>query len=92
MAAFGTDGRITADDLVVLQDDKQFFPIYNIAPVIRQETLQQHPQIADVLNKLAPLLTDEVMAGLIDAVDEPDKREPAEVAKTFLEQQELLKE
>jgi osmoprotectant transport system substrate-binding protein len=92
IAAFGTDGRIKADNLVVLQDDKQFFPIYNIAPVIRQDTLQQYPQIADVLNTLAPLLTDEVMSGLNYQVDGPDKQDPAEVAKAFLQQQGLLKE
>jgi osmoprotectant transport system substrate-binding protein len=90
IAAFGTDGRIQADDLVVLQDDKHFFPIYNIAPVVRQDTLQRHPQIADVLNKLAPLLTDEVMAGLNYQVDGPDKREPADVARSFLQQQRLI--
>jgi len=91
VVAFGTDGRIKGDNLVVLQDDKQFYPIYNIAPVVRQDTLQQHPQIADALNKLAPLLTDEVMAGLNYQVDGPDKKEPAEVAKTFLQQQGLVK-
>jgi osmoprotectant transport system substrate-binding protein len=91
IVAFGTDGRIEGDDLIVLQDDKQFFPIYNIAPVVRQETLQQYPQIADALNKLAPLLTDAVMSGLNYQVDGPDKREPADVARAFLQQQGLLR-
>jgi osmoprotectant transport system substrate-binding protein len=90
IAAFGTDGRIKADALVVLEDDKKFFPIYNIAPVIRQDVLQEHPQIADVLNRLAPLLTDEVMAGLNYQVDGPDKKEPDDVAREFLQQHGLL--
>jgi osmoprotectant transport system substrate-binding protein len=89
--AFGTDGRIKGDKLVVLQDDKGAYPIYNIAPVVRQDTLQKYPQIADALNKLAPLLTDEVMSGLNYQVDGPDKLEPGVVAKAFLEQQGLLK-
>ncbi|HNP74427.1 MAG TPA: glycine betaine ABC transporter substrate-binding protein, partial [Kouleothrix sp.] len=91
VVAFGTDGRIKGDNLVLLQDDKQFYPIYNIAPVVRQDALQQHPQIADALNRLAPLLTDEVMAGLNYQVDGPDKKEPADVAKAFLSAQGLAK-
>jgi osmoprotectant transport system substrate-binding protein len=88
--AFGTDGRIKGDKLVVLQDDKGAYPIYNIAPVVRQDTLQKYPQISELLNKLAPLLTDDVMSGLNYQVDGPDKMEPSVVAKAFLEQQGLL--
>lgn len=90
IVAFGTDGRLAGDKLVVLEDDKQFYPVYNIAPVVRQDTLQQYPEIAEVLNKLAPLLTDEVMAGLNYQVDGPDKKEPQDVARTFLEESGLL--
>jgi osmoprotectant transport system substrate-binding protein len=50
---FTTEARIAADKLVVLRDGKGFYPTYNIAPVVRQDTLQQHPQIAEALNKLA---------------------------------------
>jgi osmoprotectant transport system substrate-binding protein len=91
VVAFGTDGPIKGNDLVLLQDDKTFYPIYNIAPVVRQDTLAKYPQIADVLNKLAPLLTDEVMSGLNWKVDGPDKMEPAAVAKAFLQENGLLK-
>jgi osmoprotectant transport system substrate-binding protein len=91
IVAFGTDGRIKGDNLVVLQDDKGFYPIYNIAPVIRQDTQQKYPQIAEVLAQVAPKLTDEAMSGLNYAVDGPDKKEPADVAKEFLTQQGLLK-
>jgi osmoprotectant transport system substrate-binding protein len=90
IVAFGTDGRIKGDNLVVLQDDKSFYPIYNIAPVIRQDTLQEFPQIAEVLAQVAPKLTDEVMSGLNYAVDGPDKREPPEVAREFLQQEGLV--
>lgn len=85
-----TDARIAADGLVVIQDDKTFYPIYNIAPVIRQDTLAANPQIADILNKLSALLTDEIMTGLNVQVD-IDGKEPADVAKAFLESQGLLK-
>ena len=91
VVAFGTDGQIGGDNLVLLKDDKTFYPVYNIAPVIRQDTLQKYPQIADVLNKLAPMLTDQVMSGLNWQVDGPDKKEPASVAQAFLKQNGLLK-
>jgi len=91
IVGFGTDGRIKADKLVVLHDDKTGYPIYNIAPVVRQDALQKHPEIADILNRLAPLLTDEVMAGLNDQVDGPDTMAPSEVATAFLEQQGLFR-
>ena len=86
IVAFGTDGRIAGDQLVVLQDDKSFYPIYNIAPVVRMDTLQANPGIADALNAVAPLLTDQVMAGLNYQVDGPDKQEPDAVIRAFLEQ------
>ncbi len=90
VVVFTTDARIASDKLVVLQDDKTFYPIYNIAPVVRQDTLQNNPKIADALNKLAPLLTDDVIAGLNAQVDIEGK-EFAVVAKAFLDSAGLLK-
>lgn len=88
--AFGTDGQIAAYDLLVLQDDKGLFPPYQIAPVIRQQALDANPKIAELLNKLAPLLTDATMQKLNFEVD-GKKREPADVAKEFLQQNGLIK-
>jgi osmoprotectant transport system substrate-binding protein len=91
VVVFTTDARIAADKLVVLQDDKTFYPIYNIAPVVRQDTLAANPKIADTLNMLAPLLTDDVITGLNAQVDIEGK-EYAAVAKAFLEEKGLLKQ
>lgn len=91
VVAFGTDGQINGDHLALLKDDKTFYPVYQIAPVVRQDTLQKHPEIATVLNKLAPMLTDTIMSGLNWQVDGPDKKEPAAVASAFLKQQGLIK-
>jgi len=88
--AFGTDGEISALKLVVLEDDKTLFPPYQVAPVIRQETLDQNPGIRDALNTLSPKLTTETMQRLNYEVS-GKQREPAEVAKEFLTQQRLLK-
>ena len=87
---FTTDARIGSDNLVVLQDDKTFYPVYNVAPVIRQDTLAANPKIADALNKLAPLLTDDVIRKLNAQVD-IDSMEYQAVAKDFLTKQGLVK-
>jgi osmoprotectant transport system substrate-binding protein len=91
VVAFSTDGEINGDKLALLQDDKVFYPVYNVAPVVRMDTLAKYPQIATVLDKLAPALTTPIMSGLNWEVDGPDKKEPAAVAKAFLQQNGFLK-
>ncbi len=88
--AFGTDGQIAVNNLVVLNDDKHLFPISQITPVVRQQALDANPGIKTVLNTLAPFLTDKVMSTLNFEVD-GKKRESADVAKEFLTTQGLLK-
>ena len=83
VVAFGTDGQIDADHLVVLDDDRHFFPPYAVAPVVRSNALAAHPDIADTLNAVAPLLTDVTMRQLNERVD-GQKLEPADVAHGFL--------
>lgn len=90
VVAYGTDGQIGGYDLVVLEDDMGLWPPYQVAPVIRQETLTAFPDIADLLNPLAPLLTDQVMADLNWMVDGPEGMEPAAVARQFLTEQGLI--
>jgi osmoprotectant transport system substrate-binding protein len=90
VVAFSTDGRIASDGLVLLEDDKSYYPIYQLAPVVRDDVLAANPGIADALNALAPLLTTDVMAGLNYQVDGPDKMEPADVARTFLTEKGLI--
>lgn len=91
VVAFGTDGEIAANDLVLLQDDKGLWPPYQVAPVVRQAVLDANPEIADILNQLAPLLTDETMQQLNYEVS-GNQREPADVAKEFLVSQGLITE
>jgi osmoprotectant transport system substrate-binding protein len=82
--AFSTEGQLKADSLVVLEDDRHFFPAYNVAPVVRKAALDAQPAIAALLDKLAPLLTNDVMQNMNLQVDGPQKREPADVARDFL--------
>lgn len=87
--AFSTDGRITAFKLKVLKDDKNFFPPYYAAPVVRTETLNKHPEIADALNTLAGKLDDKTMSELNAKVD-LDKKDAKDVAKEWLTAQGLI--
>ncbi|MCO6048975.1 ABC transporter [Mesorhizobium sp. RP14(2022)] len=80
---FSTDWQIADSKLVVLEDDKNLFPPYYLAPVVRQDALKANPKIAEVLDKVAPLLTNEKMRELNAAV-ERDREEPADVAEKFL--------
>ncbi|HSM57489.1 MAG TPA: glycine betaine ABC transporter substrate-binding protein [Candidatus Sulfomarinibacteraceae bacterium] len=88
---FGTDGQIAAFDLVVLEDDQNFWPPYPAAPVVRQEILDEHPEIADVLNQLSSRLDGENMRQLNWEVA-GNAREADEVAREFLIEQGLIEE
>ena len=76
IAGFTTDGQVAAYDLTTLDDDKQFFPPYDAAIQIRNETLEAHPELEELLNQLAGRLDDAKMAELNAQVDmqgeEPD--------------------
>lgn len=89
--AFGTDGEISAFNLVVLEDDMGVFPPYQIAPIVSQAALDANPGIAEALNQLSPLLNDEVMRQLNYEVS-GNQREPAEVAQDFLASAGLVTE
>lgn len=91
VVAFGTDGELSAFNLVVLEDDKKLFPPYQVAPVVRQEILEKNPKIKEALNALAPKLTNETMQRLNYEVS-GKKREPAAVAKDFLTKEKLIKD
>lgn len=90
VVAFGTDGQIAADNLVLLQDDQGMFPPYQIAPVVRQAVLSANPRVAELLDALAPKLTDAVMQRLNYEVD-GKQREPSDVAREFLLAEGLIK-
>jgi len=91
VVAFSTDGEIAGLDLQLLEDDKQFYPPYQVAPVVRQNVLEANPQIAEILNRVTAELDDpETMAALNWQVDGPDGREPADVARAFLQERGIV--
>ena len=86
---FTTDGRISALDLQVLEDDKAFFPLYNGVPIVKEETDQEHPEILEVLAPLAETLTTEVMQDLNTRVS-AEGQDPEVVAEDFLAEQGFI--
>jgi len=86
---FTTDGRIPALDLRVLEDDKQFFPLYNLTEVVNSELLAKHPELAEIFGQLNPKLTNDVMLALNARVDN-DGEDPALVARSWLVKEGLL--
>lgn len=88
---FSTDGRIPALDLTVLEDDRQFFPAYNAAPVFSTELLQEFPELEQVLEPISEALTDDVMQELNRQVD-VEGRDPADVAYEWMVSEGFLVE
>ncbi len=85
ISAFATDGRVPALDLVLLEDDMNYFPPYYAAPVVRGDLLESNPEIADILNQLSGQIDDATMADLNYQVDEGGQQE-VDVARAFLEE------
>ncbi|QKJ87106.1 osmoprotectant ABC transporter substrate-binding protein [Paramixta manurensis] len=86
---YTTDGRVKGFDLKVLEDDKHFFPSYNVTPVVRKDVLDSHPGLAAALNQLSPLLTNEAITELNKRVD-IDHQSPERVARDFLKSKGML--
>jgi len=83
-----TDGLIPALDLVALEDDRHYFPPYEAVPVIREQTLQLHPEIARVLADLGGKISDEEMQKMNYAVD-AQHRDTQDVVREFLKSKNL---
>jgi osmoprotectant transport system substrate-binding protein len=88
-AGNATDGLIPALDLFVLEDDRHYFPPYEAVAVIRRQVLQEHPQVAQVLDELGGKISDQEMQRLNYALD-GQHREAEDVAREFLRSKGLL--
>lgn len=89
IAGNNTDGLIPALDLFVLEDDRHYFSPYEAVAVMREEMLQQHPEVGAALDKLAHAISDEDMRKLNYAVD-GQHRDATVVVKEFLQQRGLI--
>ncbi|WIV66402.1 glycine betaine ABC transporter substrate-binding protein [Natrialbaceae archaeon AArc-T1-2] len=86
---FATDPRIPLYDLQILEDDESFFPTYNAAPMVRNDTLDDHPEIADALEEIPPLLDNDTISELNMEVAE-EGRSASAVATEFLDEHDLI--
>jgi osmoprotectant transport system substrate-binding protein len=86
---FSTDGRVTAFGFVSLMDDKNFFPVYHPAPVVRKEVLDRYPEIKDILKPMT-LINTKKMRSLNAAVD-IEKKSAEKVAIKWAKEKEIWK-
>jgi osmoprotectant transport system substrate-binding protein len=87
--AFSTDGQLITYDLKVLEDDKNFFPPYYAAPIIRKETLEKHPELESILNELSGRIDDQTMQQMNYKV-ESEGMSTREAAREFLKSEGLI--
>src|SRR5438270_13023716 len=83
VAGSNTDGLIAALDLVVLEDDKHYFPPYDAVPVVRRQTLERHPEIGLALRNLSGRITANDMRRMNYALD-GEKKDAAMVVRELL--------
>ncbi|MFF1295138.1 MULTISPECIES: glycine betaine ABC transporter substrate-binding protein [unclassified Streptomyces] len=88
---FTTDGRIKSMNLVVMADDRKFFPNYNAAPAINTEALKKWPAIAEVLDPVTRKL-DNTVARELNAKVDVDGQDPHQVALDWMEEEGFVKE
>lgn len=88
--AFTTDGQLTNKNLVLLKDDRHFYPPYYVCPVIRENVIKSDPKIESIINQVSSKLDSKTMQQLNAQVD-IQKKQYQQVAKDFLIKQGLIK-
>lgn len=88
-AGNATDGLIPALDLFVLHDDRHYFPPYDAVPVLREQTIRAHPEVAIAIKQLGGKVTEEDMRQMNYAV-EGQHRDAQDVVRRFLSEKSLI--
>lgn len=87
--AYSTDPRIVSYNLQMLEDDESFFPPYDAVPVVREEVLDENPEIKEALEPLLDAFDEEEIAALSGKVDN-DGEEVKDVAIEYLKENGLI--
>lgn len=87
--AYSTDSELESYELAVLNDDESLFPPYEGAPLLREETLEEHPELEDILNQLAGKVTDDEMREMNYLVN-VEEESPKDVAVEYLKNIDLI--
>ena len=90
-AGDSTDGRIATLDLVVLEDDRRYFPPYEAVPLTREALFAENPQVVEALNALAGQIDAATMRRLNREVDQ-ERRDARGVARAFLVERGMIGE
>ena len=90
MNIFTTDGQLSNSDVVVLEDDKDFYQTYYCGTVVRNDTLEKYPELKEAIMKLDNIINEEEMAKLNYLV-ETEGEDESKVAKDFLIEKGLVK-
>ncbi|MGX8177505.1 ABC transporter permease/substrate-binding protein [Exiguobacterium artemiae] len=88
--AYSTDPEIAKYNMVVLEDDQQLFPPYEGAPLLRQETLEEYPEVEEALKQLDGKISDSEMSKMNEAVAYGGKT-ANQVARDYLQKEGILK-
>lgn len=88
VAGSSTDGVIAARDLVILEDDRHYFPPYDAVPIVRQDALVRFPGLRDALADLGGKISADEMRRMNYAVD-GEQRDVAAVVRAFRRQKGL---
>jgi len=88
VAGNSTDGLLGARDLVILNDDKHYFPPYEAVPIVREDSLVRHPEMREALANLAGKISDAEMQRMNYAVAGENK-DITDVARDFLRAKNL---
>lgn len=88
VAGNSTDGLLSARDLVILDDDKHYFPAYDAVPIVRPDTLIRFPGVREALLELKNTINDSEMRKMNYEVD-VNHRDIADVAHEFLAAKKL---
>jgi osmoprotectant transport system substrate-binding protein len=79
-----TDGILVAHDLTILHDDRHYFPPYEAVPVVRHQTIEEHPEVRAALEELAGKISDAEMQKMNLAVEGDSHQDIATVVRAFL--------
>ncbi|EOH93713.1 osmoprotectant ABC transporter substrate-binding protein [Enterococcus pallens] len=88
---YSTDGRVGSYDLVMLEDDRQFFPPYTCSLVVSDQALKKNPELKELLERLENTIDTEAMQRMNDESDS-QLLEPALIARQFLEAHHYFEE
>src|SRR5271157_804908 len=89
VAGSNTDGLIAALGLVVLEDDRHYFPPYDAVPIVRPDLFRRFPAAQEAFDRLAGRITAEDMRRMNYAVD-GEHKDAKQIAVKFLQQQGII--